>query len=315
MPEIGPVHSQEWLAYFARTGYEGVRTLAAGVEGAVYHLGDATVAKVWTNRRAPELEGLQRFYADVAATPLPFATPVIKRVAEIDGIAVTFERELPGRPLQDLLSVDDDQLAPAAVDALVEALQGLATIRGTDAMKTLPALDENRPLWAGADDFPTALIALLDRRMARFGHLLHAVVADFDQTYDRLRHRLATLDQVPVRAVHGDLFGGNMLVDDDLRLTAVLDFGFLSTAGDPRLDAAISAAVMNMYGPHAPAITAALTTRLATELSYPVDVLLLYQAAYAVATANSFTDDGNDGHFRWCAEQLARPDIAAALRR
>jgi aminoglycoside phosphotransferase (APT) family kinase protein len=87
---------------------------------------------------------------------------------------------------------------------------------------------------------------------------------------------------------------------------AVLDFGFLTTAGDPRFDAAIAAAVMNMYGPHAQAITDALTARLARDLGYPADVLLTYRAAYAVATANAFTPDGSDGHFAWCIGQLRR---------
>lgn len=70
---------------------------------------------------------------------------------------------------------------------------------------------------------------------------------------------------------------------------------------------------MNMYGPCAPAITDAFTAQLAQDLGYPVDVLLIYQAAYAVATANAFTSDGSDGHFAWCIGQLRRPGIADAL--
>jgi hypothetical protein len=66
---------------------------------------------------------------------------------------------------------------------------------------------------------------------------------------------------------------------------------------------------MNMYGPHALAITDTMTAQLAADLGYPVDVLLTYQAAYAVATSNAFTSDGSDGHFAWCINQLRRPDI------
>jgi aminoglycoside phosphotransferase (APT) family kinase protein len=113
--------------------------------------------------------------------------------------------------------------------------------------------------------------------------------------------------------VSGDLFGENILVDEEFCPVAVLDFGFLSTAGDPLLDAAISAVIMNMYGPSAPAIGEALTDQLAAGLGYPPEVLLMYQAAYAVATSNAFTADGSDGHFRWCIAQLRRPRITAAL--
>ena len=92
-----------------------------------------------------------------------------------------------------------------------------------------------------------------------------------------------------------------------------LDFGFLTTAGDPRLDTAITAAVMNMYGPHAHAITRALTQQFAAELGCPTQALPVYQGVYAVATANAFTANGADGHFGWCAAQLSRPDILVAL--
>jgi hypothetical protein len=50
---------------------------------------------------------------------------------------------------------------------------------------------------------------------------------------------------------------------------AVLGFGFLTTAGDPGFGAAIAAGVMNMYGPHAPAIADALTARLAHDPGLP----------------------------------------------
>ena len=313
MSGLPHVHTAAWLAYFARLGHSDVEPLAAGMEGAIYRLGAGTVAKVWGRRGEQELVGLQKFYADVARAGLPFATPVILRVDTVDGVAVTFEQELRGEPLQKRLSIEDRQLDRASIGCLVEVLRALANISGTDNMRQLPVLDEDQPFWADANDFPTALIALLDRRVARFGQLLRAHVVDFDRLYARLRQKLAALDRVRTTAIHGDLFGQNILVDEAVRPTAVLDFGFLATAGDPRFDAAISAAIMNMYGPQAEAITATLTARLAAELAYPVEVLLIYQAAYAVATSNSFTIDGSDGHFRWCVAQLSRADVTAAL--
>ena len=51
-------------------------------------------------------------------------------------------------------------------------------------------------------------------------------------------------------------------------------------------------------------------------LDYPAascEVLLSYQAAYAMATSNAFTADGSDGHFSWCIAQLRRADIGEAL--
>jgi aminoglycoside phosphotransferase (APT) family kinase protein len=313
LPAFPQTHTQEWLRYFARAGFPEVEPLAAGMEGAIYRLGGGTIAKVWGNKGRHELAAMQRFYADVAAADLPFATPVISAVEEVNGAAVTYERELVGKPLQRRLSVDDPELDPVAVDCLITALKALATVRCTDNMRELAVLDEDQPFWRDAAEFPAALANLLQRRMSRFGPLLQKHVPDFDRRFDLLTRQLNRIPPIAATAIHGDLFGENILVDPTGHPTAVLDFGFLTTGGDPRLDAAISAAIANMYGKYAADITRALTIRFADALDCPVEVLVLYQAAYAVATSNAFTDDGRDGHFAWCIARLTSPEVGAAL--
>lgn len=93
---------------------------------------------------------------------------------------------------------------PATVDCVVEVVQALAGVPGTDNMRQLPVLDEDRPFWAGADDFLAAMIALLERRVARFGDVLRAHVPDFGRRYSRLLEKLTALDRVPSTVIHGD---------------------------------------------------------------------------------------------------------------
>ena len=71
------IHTAAWIEHFTRRGYSDVRPLGSGAEGAIYRLGNGTVAKVWGGRREAELVRMQGFYADVARAGLPFATPVI----------------------------------------------------------------------------------------------------------------------------------------------------------------------------------------------------------------------------------------------
>jgi hypothetical protein len=318
IPEFVLAHTQQWLKHFARQGHDP-SPLAAGVEGAIYDLGGGLVAKVWRDRRPAELVRMQSFYADVAAAGLPFRTPEIlavkqvKQDRQVDHTSVTYERKLPGTPLQQRLGHDDDGVDPAAARCVTDVLRALATVPAGPAMRQLAVLDEDRPLWDGADTFQDGVLNLLRRRVDRFGSVMRRHLPDFDLRYARLQERLAALPGSPDTVIHGDLFAGNILVDEQARPLAVLDFGFLTTAGDPGLDAAIAASILNMYGPHAAAITRALTVQLAHDLGYPADALLTYQAAYAVATSNAFTSDGSDGHFAWCIDQLRRPDIADVL--
>jgi aminoglycoside phosphotransferase (APT) family kinase protein len=313
MPDFTQVHSQGWLKYFADSGFPDVRPLAAGVEGAIYDLADGMVAKVWGQRQVAELQAMQKFYADVAAAGLPFRTPEILAVEQVDGQAVTRERKLPGQPLQARLSPGDCTPEPAATRCIIDVLRALAGVRATISMRRLAVLDEDHAFWAGADTFQTALLALLDRRVRRFGDVIGSRLRGFDRIYASLQDRLAVLAGPADTVIHGDLFAGNILAEENGHPLAVLDFGFLTTAGDPRFDAAVAANIMNMYAPDSQTIARELTARVAAELSYQPEVLLTYQAAYAVATSNAFTPDGTDGHFDWCIAQLRRDEVLTAL--
>jgi aminoglycoside phosphotransferase (APT) family kinase protein len=312
VPDWVLAHTQQWIEHFTSGGHDP-QPLAAGVEGAIYDLGNDLVAKVWRDRRPADLMRMQSFYADVAAAGLPFGTPEIVAVEQVGGTSVTYERKLPGRPLRERLSHYDTGLDAAAARSVTDVLRALATVPATTAMRQLAVLDEDRPLWDGAHTFQDAVLSLLRRRVARFGPVIRRHLPDFDRRYARLQELIAAIPAPADTVIHGDLVTDNILADDQARPLAVLDFGFLTTAGDPRLDAAIAGSVFNMYGPHAPAITAAFTAQLADDLGYSADVLLTYQAAYAVATSNAFTSDGSDGHFAWCIRQLGRSDITEVL--
>ena len=305
-------HTAHWTRYFADRGYGDVRPLAAGVEGAVYRLGDGTVGKVWSGRRPVRVELMRRVYEDIAghAALLPFATPDILGVEEHDGVLVTYERELGGVPLRadSAVVAPGRELAGRETDALLTVLRGLAVVPGTEAMRRLVVQGDDRPLWEGHARFPDALADLVRRAVRRHGGLLAARVPGLAgivrETVESLR---ALPDGGPVSVVHGDLVPPNVHVDDTGAPMAVLDFGFFSTAGDPAFEAAVAAAVWDMYGPYAERHTATLTRLFAEEFRYPPDTLVLYRRAYALATYDLFSSDGGDGHFRWCAGVLTRP--------
>ncbi|MFI1533372.1 phosphotransferase family protein [Streptomyces anandii] len=303
------------VRHFVDAGHPDAGPIEAAVEGAVYRLGDGTVAKVWERRRGSELRRMQRFYAD-AAGHLPFGAPEILAVEDIYGVPMTVERELTGEPLAGRIRTDDpDEVLPEVVDCLVGVLRALADAHDVDEVKYLPVLDEERPLWEGHTTFGSALADLVDRRVSRCADRLSTRVRDFDDTRARLLRKLRSLPRTDEAVVHGDVFPETVLVDDDLRPLALVDYGFLSTGGDPRFDAAVAAAIFPAGTGHAPEITRQLTTRFADEFGYAVDDLLLYRAAYAMATSDAFAPGGGDEHFDWCVTVLEDPAVAESLHR
>ncbi|MEU9386678.1 aminoglycoside phosphotransferase family protein [Streptomyces sp. NPDC048279] len=297
-----------WLAYFADRGHTGVRRIGAGVEGVVYRLGEGRVAKVWNGRPSAGFELVRQVYADIARYPLPFSTPEIFDVQDHEGALVTYERELPGVPmLADSAHVDYERDLPIQhSDALLVVLRGLSSVAGTDAMRQLTVQGDDRPLWRDHHRFQNALAALVARAAARHGAALAVYVPDFDAGVGRVQKALRSLPDAPVTAIHGDLVPPNIHIDAAGRPVAILDFGFYTTAGDPAFEAAVTAVIWDMYGPHAAEHAEELTRLFSHELGHAPATLTAYQAAYALTTYDLFGLDDSDGHFRWCIEQLCR---------
>jgi aminoglycoside phosphotransferase (APT) family kinase protein len=278
-------------AVFARWGHPSAELIGQGMDGVVYRLGGGLVGKVWHRRTAGKLARLRAFYVELAAAGLPYATPEIVAIHSADGEVVTVERELPGTPLDTALATGTLDLA-TAYDVTVQAVTALASTSAGPATRALPVLDQPDQ---------QSLATLVARRA---NDVLAAAVPGFA---DLLARVLVLLERRPPgdRIVHGDICPANLLVDAEGRLVSVLDWGFLTMAGDNTFDAATAAGFFDMYGPDARRHDDALTDRFAA-LGYDRGSMLLYRAAYAIAGATAYHADGSDGHFDWCAAVLRR---------
>jgi hypothetical protein len=90
----------------------------------------------------------------------------------------------------------------------------------------------------GAATWGDFLDRQLDRSLKQAGADLAWDVEAFEEKAQELRqllHRYA--EGAPKRLVHGDYFLDNVLFDSSFQVSAVLDFGAHTLAGDPRLDA------------------------------------------------------------------------------
>lgn len=297
---------------FSDLGHPDVTPLGAGVEGEVFALGDDLVGKAWYDARANDVRLKQAFYAELADQNLPYETPVYDQVYDVDGIVLSIERRLPGRTLKSVL---DEGGIPVetAFDSLVQVVLSLAGTQAGSRATQLSVMNDVRPFRAGGEFWGQALARLVDERGQRFRAVLGARVDRFEAKLTRTVHRLQDLTDDGTQVVHGDLVPENILVDDAGTVLAVLDWSFFTVAGDNTFDASTGAGIFDMYGPHARDRDKALLAILSTRHGYPLDRMLVYRAAYAIATANAFSVDGSDGHFAWCVSHLDLPEVADAL--
>ncbi|MBF4163750.1 phosphotransferase family protein [Nocardioides acrostichi] len=293
-------------------GYSPGRVIGAGMEGIVVDLGDDLVAKTWHARAHDDLHRLQRFYAAVRESGTGLDTPHILRVLRFGDQTATIESRLSGRPLRGEMSDRAYFIADVDVSCVLQVLSDLQRATPTKAMTSLPVLEGEQP-FSFDESFSANLAALVERRTSRFREVLTARIPDVERVVPAVVAHLREADETPSSLIHGDLIPANILVGENLTPSALLDFGFFSTVGDPRFDAAVAASIYDMYGVRARTNEDVLDSAVIAEFGYERRVLHLYRAAYALATSNCYSASGSDGHFEWCARMLERSDIKDAI--
>jgi len=166
------------------TGGAGPRLLGHGMEGAVYAVDRNRIAKIWFDESEASLQRIRCFYNALAATSFRFEIPRIHEIPRVEGRCVTIEQRLAGTSLADLLETGRPGLDDAR-STLVDVLAELAGSGALPAARALPVMDESVPLYDRAEDFPTALADVAERRLARFRRTLDAAVDELDRKLSR----------------------------------------------------------------------------------------------------------------------------------
>lgn len=286
--------STDPLAVMRTAGFGVTHEVGRGMEGVVAALDDQRVVKLWDRRPLGEVERLRTFYDAVDAglreAGVRLTVPRIEEVAEVAGLVLTVHPRLRGQP------------GGPGPGPVVEVLAGLARVEPHPDMAVLPVPDGEVP-FDPAVPFGESM-AVLVRRRAR---LVPAWVAA--DVVERMAEDLGSLEPVPPRLVHGDLGPVHVLLEGG-RPTGLLDFGYVSTVGDPAFDAAVAACLQDMFGPGAAAAKAAFDEATTTRFGYDPRALVLHRAAYGLVTASCLA--GHPGrHVDWClalVEAWARRD-------
>jgi aminoglycoside phosphotransferase (APT) family kinase protein len=299
-----------------RSGFDP-QFIAAGMEGFVFDIGNALLAKVWIKKSYGEVAQLRSFYSQLREKHLPFATPRIHEVLESqDGSVISIEDRLSGVSIKSILegSSADEVLYKKGMDAVVMVVESLGAIGDIPVTRELSLLGE-RSLWTPNSTWNTVLGEIVNLRANRYKAVLEKSVRNFEQKVTRLVALLNALHISRVGVVHGDICPENVLVDEATTTPiSLLDFGFLTTSADPFFDAIISILIFDMYSPHRQKARESLWNRYSQNLGQPFrDIYPLYKAAYALMTSNAYSEDGNDGHFRWCVDILNDEETRKAL--
>jgi aminoglycoside phosphotransferase (APT) family kinase protein len=205
--------------------------LGHGGEAWVYALDDERVLRVLhAGGRTDDVTRRQVLVDELVRSAPAFALPEVVDMGELDGRVYAIERRLPGRSVMDELRVSEGRARARLIEAHLDAAAALGDLHlePRDTYGDLIADDPiTTPTWR----------AYLEQRAATN---LAASLPEF-RSIDAAALASALPEPSAPAFVHLDTFAGNMLTDGS-RITAVLDFGPTTVAGDRRLDP-LSAAV------------------------------------------------------------------------
>jgi len=210
--------------------------LGKGGEGWIYEYGGDALKIYPRNTDKQYLKNIQAFQSVLAEQHFPFNTPQIFTVGEVDGILYTVEKRLQGVQMDKMMigmsTVDRQRLYRNYYDAIRQ----VNTVMFPDLpygqiIQTPESITSNS--WT---DF---LIQTLDQKRIKTQDSMRRSVTDFDKKVELfkslIQHHLMSTQK---NLVHCDYFLNNVLVNDDLSISAVFDFSAHTAVGDPKLDIA-----------------------------------------------------------------------------
>lgn len=210
--------------------------LGKGGEGPVYEHGSDALKIYLHTTDIQYLKNIQNFQSKLVTHPFTFDVPQIYEIGETGGVLYTIEKRLKGiqmdKKIVGMNTADRQKLFKSYYEAIRQV--------GSVSLTELPyghIIQSNQSV--NSESWTDYLLQVLQQKTTKTRESIIDLVPEFDQKVEQMkiliqRHLASNQKQL----VHCDYFLNNVLVNDDLEISAVLDFSQHAAVGDPRQDIA-----------------------------------------------------------------------------
>ncbi len=229
------------LTILAEHGIAADALIGQGGQSWVYALDERRILRILKRPGARQtLERQQAFLAEIDGR-LAIPTSAIEAIDP--GCRFTIERRLEGTSLLALLTRLGGGERRTAITAYVEGAEATGRL-------ALPERPYGRILGSApiaAETWPGFFRLSLDHWLARNGAAIAAATGSVERVATNAMALLAALPERPQKALaHGDYFPGNVLLDETLTPSGLVDFSVFTLAGDPLYDTITAALFLEM---------------------------------------------------------------------
>jgi Ser/Thr protein kinase RdoA (MazF antagonist) len=292
---------ERWRGILQRHGVSAADELGRGGEAHVYALDEHRVLRVHRQESADHVRRIGELYASLDPAAVPYSLPEVLDVHSDGEGSWSIERRLPGRPL----------------DAIIDGLRGderaralAAYVDGAAAFAAL-GLPTGWPGGCGelftdeglhAERWGDLLADRLGLQLDRARPLLDGVVPALHAVRLRLLGEARLQPGGGDCLVHGDWFPGNVLLDDDLRVSAAIDLGWLTVVGPRDHDVRSAVAFFDVRPWARPGDAEVLLAAATRHLGLDAADLIAHTRRFEQARF-AFVDEDHHLH-RWCVAGL-----------
>jgi serine/threonine protein kinase len=280
--------------------------LDKGMEADVYAYGIGAVLKLYAGTTSlTHLTTLKHFYDFLERHLVPYALPRMYAVVQEGAFLVTIEQRLPGMCMSDVLASLSNQQLDQTMQRYLTAACALSAIQAPLSFDRYKLFDPDLISLQTNGDWHQ----FLDRYLTlKLNEVIPYLSRDVSQLGTKVQHLRSILAQPYIgdyRLIHGDFFPGNLLINNDYQITALLDFGVLTMYGDYLFDIATSWVFFDMYDDLKANVRERYLSVILTTLGEHVQgILYHYVLLYSILSANTYSPNCTDGHYRWCVANL-----------
>ncbi len=198
-----------------------------------------------------------------------------------------------------------DQLG-AIMQRYLTAALAVSHIQAPPAFDRYKLFDPDRLSHRTNGDWHQFLARYLAHKLAQVTPYLSRDVPQFAAKVQQLRTVLDQPYRGDERLIHGDFFPGNLLINDDYHITALLDFGLLTMYGDYLFDIATGWVFFDMYDELKAKAHDRYLGMLLDRLGQNIrGKLYRYVLIYSILSANTYSSNCTDDHYHWCVANLS----------
>lgn len=232
-------------------GKPNLKYLGKGMQSIVFEIDAQKVLKVYgEDIGVKNLLRLKTFYESLDTINISFETPLISEVKILNGLILVTEKRLLGTcPEKNFLQkMSQDELK----DYSIKYLNALFEIKNIDTnfLQTAEPLDLSGQFFECKkyDNWIDLLTSNVERKYHESESNFIAQINNANQVYEKIKVRISQIQFNDQKLIHGDFCPANTMVDNKFTTLAVLDFGILTTVGDPIFDIALGWVFVDMYG-------------------------------------------------------------------